>query len=441
LHRSWGPLEPFDRSFPKLLSNAGNYTHLVSDHYHYFEDGGLTYHTQFNTWDFIRGQESDPWKAMVNPPLERFKEMYHKLQYEDSRDGYRLQHMINREDIKEEKDFPVVQCCEAALAFLRTNENADNWFLQLETFDPHEPFHAPQRFKDMYPRGYAGPILEWPRYKKSGENEQELEELTSNYAAIVSLSDHYFGKLLDHMDEKNMWEDTMLIVTSDHGFMLGEHEWWGKNCMPCFNEIAQIPLIVYHPDFKEKAGEHRQALTQSIDFMPTFLDLFGLNVPSEVKGKSLLPLLEQDNKHHEALLYGIYGGSINITDGEYSYFHYPENTEEGTLFEYTLMPTHSASLFKTHEFEGASLSNDFSFTQGIPLMRLPARSDAKRTPMQGGGFLETNNVLYNLREDPNQESPINDPIKIKHFQNEIIRIMKENEAPGELFHRFDLEAR
>ena len=74
LHRSWGPLEPFDESFPARLKDRGVYSHLVSDHYHYFEDGGATFHTRYTTWDFIRGQESDPWAAMVKPTLERFRE-------------------------------------------------------------------------------------------------------------------------------------------------------------------------------------------------------------------------------------------------------------------------------------------------------------------------------------------------------------------------------
>lgn len=60
MHRSWGPLEPFDNSFPELLGKCGVHSHLITDHLHYFEDGGSTYHTRFRTWDFIRGQEDDP---------------------------------------------------------------------------------------------------------------------------------------------------------------------------------------------------------------------------------------------------------------------------------------------------------------------------------------------------------------------------------------------
>ena len=65
LHRSWGPIEPFDDSMPELLKKSGVYTHLISDHQHYWEDGGATYHTRYNSWECVRGQEGDPWKANV----------------------------------------------------------------------------------------------------------------------------------------------------------------------------------------------------------------------------------------------------------------------------------------------------------------------------------------------------------------------------------------
>ena len=65
LHRSWGPLEPFDDSTPRILRRNGIGSHLCSDHYHYWETGGATYHTQYSTWQFFRGQEGDPWMGQA----------------------------------------------------------------------------------------------------------------------------------------------------------------------------------------------------------------------------------------------------------------------------------------------------------------------------------------------------------------------------------------
>ena len=68
LHRSWGPLEPFDDSMPEILRENGVYSHLVSDHGHYWEDGGGTYHTRYSSWELARGHEGDPWKGHVADP-------------------------------------------------------------------------------------------------------------------------------------------------------------------------------------------------------------------------------------------------------------------------------------------------------------------------------------------------------------------------------------
>ena len=62
-HRSWGPVEPYDDSMPQILKQNGIYSHLVSDHQHYWEDGGCTYHNRYSSWECARGQEGDKWKA------------------------------------------------------------------------------------------------------------------------------------------------------------------------------------------------------------------------------------------------------------------------------------------------------------------------------------------------------------------------------------------
>ena len=70
LHRSWTPLEPFDDSMPEILKKNKVHTHLVTDHQHYWEDGGATYHNRYSTYEFVRGQEGDYWKGHINSPVE-----------------------------------------------------------------------------------------------------------------------------------------------------------------------------------------------------------------------------------------------------------------------------------------------------------------------------------------------------------------------------------
>lgn len=106
LHREWGPLEPFDDSMPELLKKAGIYTHLISDHLHYWEDGGGNYHNRYSSWDVVRGQEGDHWKASVGePPIPEVLRVPQK-QTGGGVSGLWRHDWANREYIQQEADFP-----------------------------------------------------------------------------------------------------------------------------------------------------------------------------------------------------------------------------------------------------------------------------------------------------------------------------------------------
>jgi arylsulfatase A-like enzyme len=380
----------------------------------------------------------------VNPPLERFKKMYHPMQQPEGPQDGRLQAMVNREFIKEEADFCCPRSFQSAFDFLDINREADNWLLHLECFDPHEPFFAPARFRELYPSGYSGPILDWPRYKRNEETASEVKELRANYAALLSMCDDYFGRLMDYMDLNDMWKDTTVVVTTDHGFLLAEHDWWGKNRMPFFNEISHIPLMIAHPAFAHKAGQRRQALTQTTDLMPTLLELHGVQAPATVEGHSLLALLEQDTKLRDAALYGMFGAGTNITDGRYTYFRYPQDMTKQDLYEYTLMPMHLKSMFAVADLAQAELARGFNFTQGVPLLKVPARRNAKGQPVghtgQGSGYEDTTTVLFDLHNDPDQLNPIRDEEVETRLMTQVDQLMRKNDAPPEAFLRLGLEA-
>ena len=440
LHRSWGPMEPFDDSAPEILKKRGVYSHLITDHYHYFEDGGWSYHTRFSSWENMRGQEWDPWKGVVDWPLDEWRKTYHHFAHGETDRAKRWRHIANRQFIREEKDFPAVQCFQHGIEFLERNKDADDWLLQIETFSPHEPFIAPQRFRDNYPTDYQGPILDWPRYKRVEETPEQIAEIRANYAAMMTMCDHYFGKVLDFFDTHDLWKDTALVLSTDHGFMLSEHEWWGKNRMPYYDEIAHIPLMVFHPDFADHGGERRASLTQTIDLMATMLDFHGeAEIPPDVEGRTIRPVLADDTPIRDAGLYGMFGGPLNITDGRYTYFRCPIDVQDQEIYEYTLMPAHQGSLFKLNEFEGAELTRQFGFSKGVPILKLPARNDAERPPVQGGGIEDCDNVLYDLQTDPGQTMPIDSPAIEQRLLKRMVELMQENEAPPEAYRRFGLE--
>ncbi|MCB1969674.1 MAG: sulfatase [Geminicoccaceae bacterium] len=439
-HRSWGPLEPFDNSFAQILKAQGTYTHLISDHLHYFEDGGAGFHTRFSSWDFIRGQEYDPWVAMVQPPVERFRGMYDQRHYPMTRASKRFQAMINREQIRRESDFPGPQCFASAFEFLDRNRNADDWFLMLECFDPHEPFHAPERFHDAYRRG-EGRILDWPNYERVVENPQDIETIRANYAALVAMCDDYFGRLLDYLDVHGMWKDTALILTTDHGFLLSEHDWWGKCRMPYYEEVSHIPLMIHDPRHPEAAGQRTGALTQTADLMPTLLALHGARLPEESRARDLAEILaEPARAGRDVAVFGVFGGPIGVTDGRHVLYHYPPDWRADGLREYTLAPQHMTGQFSPKELQTAVLRDGFDFTKGVPVLSIAALPDAPRVPMNDGlGFEDIGTRLYDLQQDPAQECPVNDPERSRCLLQQAIEVLRDHDTPSEVYRWYGLE--
>ena len=144
------------------------------------------------------------------------------------------------------------------------------------------------------------------------------------YAALVSMCDHHLGRVLDLMDPLELWEDTMLILCTDHGFLLGEHDWWAKIIMPWYNEIIHTPSLHLGPSPRGR-GEQRGRLVQTIDIMPTMLDFFGIELPGNIDGAALTTSLQRKCSVHEAALFGVHGGHVNVTDGRYVYMRAPVN--------------------------------------------------------------------------------------------------------------------
>ncbi len=161
----------------------------------------------------------------------------------------------------------------------------------------------------------------------------------------------YLGKVLDLMDELDMWKDTLLLVCTDHGFLLGEHDWWAKVVQPFWNEIARTPLFLWDPRIA-RSGERCQALVQNIDWGPTLLEFFGVPLTRDMQGIPLTAAVTADHRLREAVLFGIHGGHVNVTDGRYLYMRAPVELANRPLYEYTLMPTHMRHSFAVEEATG-----------------------------------------------------------------------------------------
>jgi arylsulfatase A-like enzyme len=330
-----------------------------------------------------------------------------------------------------EKDQPQPQTFASGLEFIRTNAAADRWFLQIETFDPHEPFFTQQHYKDLYPHTYDGPQFDWPPYRRLQETPEEVQHIRYEYAALVSMCDAYLGKVLDLMDELQLWDDTLLIVNTDHGFLLGEHDWWAKNLQPFYEEIAHPPLFIWDPR-APRPGTRCDALVQMIDMPATLLEFFGVPLPKDMLGVPLRDALATNASVREAAIFGMHGGHLNITDGRYVYMRAPTAAENSPLYEYTLMPTHMRYRFDVEELQDITLAEPFSFTKGCRVMKIAGRSWASAH--------QFGTLLFDLTTDPNQTQPLQDAAVEERMTHLLVQLLQQNDAPAEQYRRLGLES-
>jgi hypothetical protein len=221
----------------------------------------------------------------------------------------------------------------------------------------------------------------------------------------------------------------MLIVNTDHGFLLGEHDHWAKCVQPFWDEVAHTPLFVWDPRAGVR-GERRDALVQTIDLAPTLLEYFGVARPPDMQGVALRDTIARGTPVREAGLFGIFGGHVNVTDGRWVYMRGPAGPRNVPLYNHTLMPTHMRGFFSPEELREASLAGPFRFTKGLKVLRTP-----------GGSWTnphEYGTLLYDLEADPRQERPVRDAEAEQRMTAHLVRLMRENDAPPEQFERLGL---
>lgn len=425
LEAPWGPIEPWDDCLPNLLrQQRQTYSHLITDHYHYFHSGGEGYHTLFDSWEFERGQEGDAWRPVINPKIPT--DVWGKGKV-------RRAYWANRSFMNTERDedYSTPRCFMQAIDFIEHNYNQDNWHLHLEAFDPHEPFDCPKRYVDQYNDTWTRNFYTWPQYGRINpeiDDEESIAHIHKQYAGTLSMADAWLGKLLDTMDRLDMWKDTTLILTTDHGHLLGEHGYWAKNQMMDYNELAHIPLVIVSPSY---SGGSRvtQGLTTTIDLMPTVLELHQAQAGPHVRGKSLLPLLEKDRLHHEAILFGYFGKDINLTNGRYSYCRQP--LEGSTVYHHTAMPRGFWDYLPRDVLARAESGIFLQTTYEIPHWRIAQPSYRH---LDAPDF----NPIYDILNDPHQTMPIHNVELEEQLAIQMTQLMRLHDAPESQYQRVGL---
>lgn len=175
------------------------------------------------------------------------------------------------------------------------------WMIAAGFHRPHDPFHAPRKYFDLYPKDalrlHRDPADQSkpPALALTGGWVQDFAKFTDDdrldffraYLAGVSFMDAQVGRLLDTLDRLQLWDRTLVIFLGDHGYHLGEREWWNKNTL--FDRSCRAPLLVAAPGVK--GGQTCHSPVEFVDLYPTVADFCGVKSPHALAGQSLRPVL------------------------------------------------------------------------------------------------------------------------------------------------------
>jgi len=335
----WKLIERNEVTLPERLAEKKIPSMLITDTQNNVTNG-MNLFKGYTAWALNRGQEGDPHWLDADVPLE-FPVPPHLIRYTAERWH---QILMNRAHRKVETDWFAPGTYTMAIKWLERNYKRKDFFLWIDTFDPHEPWDPPQYYIDLYDPGYKGRVFDGPTYglrRKMGMTAREVRHIRARYAGEVTMVDTWVGQLLETLERLGIWDETMLIFTSDHGTMFdgpgdnglickanvigadgmcmsaGRPMKEPKQFFPIYVNVARIPLMIRMPGMKK--GRRIKAVTQPWDMTATILDAFGMKRPPEFIGESLLPLVAgRDKKLRGAAVCGT-NQLAQAMDGRYIY--------------------------------------------------------------------------------------------------------------------------
>jgi iduronate 2-sulfatase len=237
------------------------------------------------------------------------------------------------------------------------------FFLAIGFVRPHVPFVAPKKYYEPFlpydglplPLKLAG---DWDDIPKAGINyktsvnmkmdERRQRKAVGGYYAAVAYMDAQVGKVLDALEKSGQAENTIVIFTSDHGYHLGEHDFWAKVSLR--DESAMVPLIIKVPG-KKAAVCH--SLVELLDLYPTVASLCGLEVPARLQGKNLAAIFDDPSHSVREMAFSVAPSSRGflLREDRWAYIQYGENAAQGIeLFDVRADPKQFTNLADKPDF-------------------------------------------------------------------------------------------
>jgi len=324
------------KSWSQLFRDNGYYTARVSKIFH------------MGTQDIIEGADGTDdeasWDERFNSqdPLwnaEGEGELVQKNPYglEPPKQGNNLMSIVRADG--DDADYSDGKTADKVSDLLRTHKD-EPFFIAAGFFRPHVPFVAPKKYFSAYP--YEQVVLppkvvnDWDDIPAPGINyvtslngmmsEEQEKKAIAAYYSTVSYMDTQLGKILQTLKEEGLEDNTVVIFTSDHGYHLGEHDFWMK--VGLHEESVRVPLIIKVPG-KQPAICH--SLVELIDLYPTLAELAGLTAESQLQGKSLVNTLNDPTHKVRDAAFSVSknGKAFLLRTEKWSYIQYGEEGKQG----------------------------------------------------------------------------------------------------------------
>jgi arylsulfatase A-like enzyme len=449
LWRPWGSIELWEQPITHHLRRAGVTTMLVSDHPHLFETGGENYHTEFAGWDYVRGHEGDPWRTWRDPswvgapalPAGAGGWFWRNLGVDLPGDG--MPYDRSRTFFRAEEDFPGPRVMRAAADWIgRATPHHDRWFLFVDEFDPHEPFDTPEPWAGRYDPEWDEELIIWPPYDVGAVGagrltERQAHHIRANYGSKLSMIDRWFGEVVAALDARHAWDDTAVVVTTDHGHYLGEKDIWGKPGVMQYEPLGHVPLLVHWPG--ASPGSTCDALTTSVDLFATLADVFGVAPEHATHGRSLVPLLDGSaDRIRDWALGGVYGNWVQVTDGTRKYargavgsnFPLAMWSNRWSTMPHPLLPT---ALPRPDRRAGLA----FMPGSDVPVIRQPFEPGDRLPFWVGRGCVDDHHV-FDLDVDPDELEDRAGTALERELVDLLRAALDEVEAPAEQYARLGI---
>jgi arylsulfatase A-like enzyme len=349
----WAPLRNVDHALPSVLGRAGYWTAYVTDNpFLGFSRSYAPFRGSVHRIHRTGGQIGG-LKPVSSVPPKILKHWLYPASY-DAKTRLRVgDYLANSRSWEDPRNTYAGRVFRSAIGVLDEAAKKRPFALMVDTYEPHEPWTPPRKFLDIYgDPDWRGPEPGMPRYGRAsnwlepGERAAVIGRMRDLYAAEVTMTDLWLGRMLDRLHDLDLERETVIALIADHGILLGEHGWTGKVQTALYPALINVPFIVVDPQ-RRRAGQSSDYFASTHDLSPTVLSMLGVRAPEAMTGNDLSPAFGDRKLPERKYAYGGYADSFYIRSERWALWAY--NRPHGfKLFDLEHDPGHYEDVSGRH---------------------------------------------------------------------------------------------